>query len=404
MEAGMITEAENRQATRFDEEVQAAPGEVYRMFTSPAALRLWLCDTAEADPRVGGRFYLWWNRGHYTAGTYTELVSGERVAFTWRGPDDPAVTQVRVELAGQGEGNTRITVVHEGEASGEWAGWKDALENLKSAVETGIDLRLARRPMFGLNGADIITAENAEQYGVPQPSGLRLSMLVEGMAAKAAGICEGDVVIALGDHAISDFYTFTNAMQAHRAGDRVPVTLYRNGEKQIITVELGGREMPALPASAAELAATIREACERVNKGLAEAMEGVTEEEARWRPGPREWNLRQIIGHIVSLEHDTQAWIASVIEDDQPARLFHSNVFERVGAITDVQGTLPELVEQVRRTLEASMLMVESLPEAVAGRKSDLMQLAVVLTSFEDHTRQHIEEMKSLVAKARAEV
>ena len=399
----MITEAEKRQATRFDEVVQAAPREVYRMFTSPGALRVWLSDTAEADPRVGGRFYLWWNRGYFTAGTYTELVPGERVAFTWRGPDDPAATQVAVELTPEGEDSTRVSVTHEGAASGDRPGWQESLENLKSAVETGIDLRLARRPMFGINGADVVTAENAEQYGVPVTSGMRLSSLVEGMAAKAAGICEGDVVIALGDHAISDFYTFTNAMQAHRAGDRVPVTVYRNGEKQAITVELGGREMPALPASGAEWAATLREAYERVDKEMAEALEGVTEEEARWRPGPREWNVRQIIGHLIGLEHDTQCWIASIVEDREVAQAFNNNVFERVEAIAEVHWPLPELIEQLRRAEAATVRFIETLPDEVMARKSDFLLLALNVNGFEDHTRLHIEEMKSLVSKARGE-
>jgi uncharacterized protein YndB with AHSA1/START domain len=396
----MITEAENRQATRFDEVVQAAPGEVYRMLTTPAALRTWLCDTAEADPRVGGRFYLWWNRGYYTAGTYTELVPGERVAFTWRGPDDAAASQVLVELAAEGESGTRVAVTHDGAAGG-WNGWQDALENLKSAVETGIDLRLARRPMFGLNGADVVTAENAERFGAPEPAGLHLSSLVDGMAAKTAGICEGDVVIALGDHRISDFYTFTNAMQAHRAGDRVPVAVYRNGEKQTITVELGGREIPALPTSTAEWAAGLREGYARVDNEMAEALAGVTEEEARWRPSPRDWNVRQIIGHLLGLEQDTQTWIASMLEDAEEAQPFHNNVFERVAATTEVHGPLPDLVEQLRRTEQATLLLIESLPEEMLARKADLMSLAVSLGTYEVHTRQHIEEMKSLVAKAR---
>jgi uncharacterized protein YndB with AHSA1/START domain len=395
----MITEAEKGQATRFDEVVQAAPKEVYRMFVSPAALRTWLSDTAEVDPRAGGRFYLWWNRGYYSAGTYTELVPGERLAFTWRGPNDREASQVGVELAPEGEG-TRVTITHDGAASGDWPGWQDALENLKSAVETGIDLRLARRPMFGINGADAVTAENAERYGVPEPAGLHLSSLMDGMAAKTAGIREDDVVVALGDYPISDFYTFTNAMQAHRAGDRVPVTVYRGGQKQVITVELSGREMPPLPSSTAEWAAKLREAYERTDREMAEALANVTEEEARWRPGPREWNARQILGHLIGLEQDTQTWIASMIEDAEEVQPFHNNVFERVAATAEVYASLPEVLEQLRRAERATLQLVESLPDETLAHRADLMILAISLESYEDHTRQHIDEIKSLVARA----
>jgi uncharacterized protein YndB with AHSA1/START domain len=399
----MITDAEKRQAaTAFEEVVQAPPTLVYRMFTSPAGLRSWLADTAEADSRVGGRLYLWWNRGYYTAGTYTDLAPGQRVGFTWRGPDDPTPAQVRVELTPEGEAGTRVAVNHEGVVSGDWQGWPDALENLKSVVETGIDLRLARRPMFGLNGADVVTAENAERFGVPEPTGLHLSSLVEGMAAQKAGIQVGDVVIALGDHPVSDFYTFTIAMQAHRAGDRVPVTVYRGGQKQVITVELGGRQMPELPTDAKEWAATLREGYERVNREMAEALEGVTEDEANWRPAPREWCARQILGHLIALEYDTQMWIGSVIEDDEVPQPLHNNVFERVAAISEAQGPLPEAVEQLRRAEQATVRLVESLPDEVMARKAEPLILAMNLATYESHTRQHIEEIKALVEQARA--
>lgn len=399
----MFTETEKSRATTFEEAVQATPAVVYRMFTSPGALRSWLCDTAEADRRVGGRIYLWWNRGYYSAGTYTELVPGERAAFTWRGPDDQAGTQVLVDLTAEGEAGTRVRVTHAGAASGDWQGWQDALENLKSAVETGIDLRLARRPMFGINGADVVTAENAERFGVPEPVGLHLSSLTEGMAAQKAGILVDDVVIALGEDPVSDFYSFTNAMQTHRAGDRVPVKLYRQGQKQVITVELQGRQMPTLPTSAVEWAAKLREAYGRVDKEMVEAMVGVTEEEAAYRPAPREWSTRQILGHLMALEYDTQTWIASIIEDDEIPQPLHNNVFERVAAVTDVHGPLPELLEQLRRAERATLNLIESLPDEVMARKADRLILAISLESYEDHTRQHIEEMKSLVAAARGQ-
>jgi hypothetical protein len=37
------------------------------------------------------------------------------------------------------------------------------------------------------------------------------------------------------------------------------------------------------------------------------------------------------------------------------------------------------------------------------ARKADRLILAISLESYEDHTRQHIEEMKSLVAAARGQ-
>src|SRR5947207_1176801 len=152
----MLTQAET---LTFEVTVEAEPAEVFRAFIAPGALRSWLCDAAQVEPRKGGRIYLAWNDGYYTAGSATEFNKDESLAFTWLGPGEPAATEVRVTLKAQGE-RTAVTVTHSGVGSGEeWAEsarkinkiWDVGLENLQSALETGVDLRVARRPMFGLN-------------------------------------------------------------------------------------------------------------------------------------------------------------------------------------------------------------------------------------------------------------
>ncbi|HYP21474.1 MAG TPA: SRPBCC domain-containing protein, partial [Chloroflexia bacterium] len=92
------------QETTYTRTVAAPLSEVYRAFTHPVALRDWLCDVAKVEPRTGGRVYLAWDNDYYTAGRYTELARNERVAFTWRGPSDPADSQVLVTLAQAAEG------------------------------------------------------------------------------------------------------------------------------------------------------------------------------------------------------------------------------------------------------------------------------------------------------------
>src|SRR6476646_11075864 len=72
----------------FERTMGAEPREVYRAFTTAQGLRDWLCDAAEVDPRKGGRFYVWWDDGDYSAGTITDLTKDETLTFTWRGPTD----------------------------------------------------------------------------------------------------------------------------------------------------------------------------------------------------------------------------------------------------------------------------------------------------------------------------
>src|SRR4051794_17824013 len=185
----MLTQEET---LTFERTVQAEPAEVYRAFIKPSILRDWLCNVADVEPRPGGRAYFWWNDGYFSSGTYTELNKDENLAFTWRGPEDPTSSRVRVtiEPSGEGSGTSIVHITHEGIGSGvEWAGaadkmrkgWEDALENLQSVLETGIDLRFARRPMFGLNGGDALNPEAAARLGVPVKEGIWLGGLVEGL-------------------------------------------------------------------------------------------------------------------------------------------------------------------------------------------------------------------------------
>src|SRR4051794_38994393 len=152
----MVAQAE---ALTFQRTVQATPAAVFRAFTNAGALRDWFCDAAEADPRPGSRIYLWWNDGNYAAGTYTELRPGEGLTFTWQGPAAPQGSEVRVEIHPTDAGSA-LDVTHGGAGNDARIArrWEAALENLQSHLETGIDLRLARQPMFGISGGEELDA------------------------------------------------------------------------------------------------------------------------------------------------------------------------------------------------------------------------------------------------------
>mgnify|MGYP001195731505 CR=1 FL=1 len=71
--------------------------------------------------------------------------------------------------------------------------WVESLENLKSVLETGIDLRIANRPMLGIVPGDF-TEEQAKAIGVPIREGLRLDGVVDGMGAQKCGLQKDDVI------------------------------------------------------------------------------------------------------------------------------------------------------------------------------------------------------------------
>src|SRR5688572_24932559 len=130
----MITQAE---ALTFERTISADAAEVFRTFTQAHALRDWLCNTAEVDPRKEGPVFLHWNDGYYTAGVFTEFTKGQSFAFTWRGPEEPEASEVHVTFEPK-EGGTAVRVKHLGipaDSTGRISKiWKDGLENLQSVV------------------------------------------------------------------------------------------------------------------------------------------------------------------------------------------------------------------------------------------------------------------------------
>jgi len=84
-----------------------------------------------------------------------------------------------------------VTVVHDKFGSGEeWEraiteaekGWATGLENLKSTLETGADLRIAHRPFMGILPAQL-DADRIAREGIAVNQGVYITGTVEGSAA-----------------------------------------------------------------------------------------------------------------------------------------------------------------------------------------------------------------------------
>src|SRR5215203_3062139 len=174
----MITNEERVQSSTdtrritVERTVNAARADVYRAFIAPHALRNWFCDAAQVDPRVGGRIYLAWNDGHHTAGKFTRLAKNELIAYTWRSSEEHSTSEVSIEIDGSSGGRSNVRISHSApDATPEWVeearrDWTEALENLQGMLETGIDQRFARRPMFGLSGGDLLDDDVVERYNL----------------------------------------------------------------------------------------------------------------------------------------------------------------------------------------------------------------------------------------------
>jgi uncharacterized protein YndB with AHSA1/START domain len=391
------------QLLQFRQTVQAPAAEVFRAFTRSTALREWFCEAAQADPRPGGRIYLWWHSGYYASGEFTALTPNKKVVFTWHGKGEPAPTCVTVTLAAKGDA-TRVTITHGEIGTGRaWApvvsefgsGWKVALENLASTLEAGPDLRLVRRPMLGVTGQDL-TAQLAVELGTPASAGFRITGVLAGMAAEQAGLQSGDIATRVAGRKVAGFHTLAAALQGRQAGDVVPVVFYRGAEKKTVPLTLSARAQPRVPATAGEMADMAREMYAEQDAELIKCFEGTTEEAASRHPAPGEWSAKDILAHLILGEQGTFHFVADLVSGDEPVSDgFGDNVQAPLTALASIYRTAPELMEKLRYTEAEVVALLGALPPEFVARKSSYWRVGHLLSEMPLHYRDHIGQLRA---------
>jgi len=92
----------------------------------------------------------------------------------------------------------------------------------------------------GREGSDVYLG-SIPDMSAGDATGLRLSGVRAGSPADAAGLRAGDVIVELAGRTVKDLYGYSDALYAHKPGDRVDIKFVRNGERQTTSVTLGKR-------------------------------------------------------------------------------------------------------------------------------------------------------------------
>lgn len=387
--------------------VSATPAQVYYAFTNPTALREWMCDGAYVEARKNGALLLAWNAGFYAAGVYQTLTPNELIRFTWQGRGDPGETWVEIRLEAADSG-TKLTLAHGGLGSGAaWEhiprqfrdNWQSSLNNLKSVLEDGLDVRISNRPMLGIMpiplGPDL-----AQRAGVPVSDGLYLDGIVLGLGAEAAGLQSGDVLVTLDGKPVSDMASLAAAVGSHQAGDTVAVEYYRRQEKRSAVMTLSKRPTPEVPADPRDLAARLTDSHDRLNAELDTLLKDVTETEAAYHPAPGEWNVNENLAHLIATERHSHVWIWNFAGGDDRVPWADNNPTHLLMALA-VHPSTPELVAELKRAQFATAAMIEALPPAFVARKLSYRRLGAGLLGLADHTREHFRQMQAAIEAAR---
>jgi S1-C subfamily serine protease len=132
-------------------------------------------------------------------------------------------------------------------------GFAIPINTAKAVLNDLMTLGRVRRPALGVRTIPI-SAELADEMGLPADYGLLIMQVTPGGSADQAGLhggteparlgnipimLGGDLIVAIDGEKVEDETDLSQVMNNHRAGDTVKVTIYRNKKKLDVNVALG---------------------------------------------------------------------------------------------------------------------------------------------------------------------
>lgn len=132
-------------------------------------------------------------------------------------------------------------------------GFAIPINTAKAVLNDLMTLGRVRRPALGVSTIPI-SPELADEIGLPADYGLLIVQVTSGGSADQAGLrggteraylgntpimLGGDLIVAIDGQKIEDEDDLAQAMNNHRAGDTVKITIYRGKKKMDVNVSLG---------------------------------------------------------------------------------------------------------------------------------------------------------------------
>ena len=119
----------------------------------------------------------------------------------------------------------------------------DPIEPLIEDLRNGQGEITADSAFLGVGTIDLDDVDEAvrRELGITADEGAFVSEVIEGSAADEAGIEPADVIVALGDEAVSSAADVPDIVASHEPGDEIEVTVEREGDERTFTATLGRR-------------------------------------------------------------------------------------------------------------------------------------------------------------------
>lgn len=123
--------------------------------------------------------------------------------------------------------------------TGSYSGYSFAIPvNIaRKVVDDLMEFGEVQRAFIGVSIRDI-DAQLAEEKNISVQKGVYVNGLTEGGAAAEAGIVEGDIITHIGNHTSDNVPQLQEMVAQYRPGDKIPVTVLRDGKEKTFTVVL----------------------------------------------------------------------------------------------------------------------------------------------------------------------
>jgi serine protease Do len=141
------------------------------------------------------------------------------------------------------------------------------------------------RGVIGVNvRTDVLTAEEAKEFGLPNTNGALITGVSDGGPASRAGLQPGDVVVDFNGRPVQNNDALVAMVVATKPGSTVPVTIYRNNQKKTLNITVDELN---LEAEQGQLARRGGDPAEPTEAGFGMTLEPITPDLARQLELPR---------------------------------------------------------------------------------------------------------------------
>jgi len=385
----------------FEKKIAAEPKQIYYAFTNKTGLREWLADIVEFKEAVSKTFILTWKGGRSVFGSFLEKVENERIQIEVLTANKHRRYDIEIYLTEEEESTLlklEVRGVQEEEQDKIELFFENALENLRSVIEDGIDNRHYKKPMLGVNIGELINPENAKTKNYPVDHGFVIPAVIDGLGAKKAGILPGDIMSEFDGKKITSFDVLSELASA-RVGDVIKTVIYRDGERKEIAITLSHMPLPKLPAAAQDTADTIKKIYQKMEDKLDQVLDGVSENAAEYRPAPGEWNIKEVYAHMILASRDLFNWAASLIAGREDY-VDTSTIPEKIKSVIACHSSLQELRAELENVQNENVAFLSEISVDFTARKNSFMRLSENTKMETLHYKDHIEQIKNNLKKA----